>query len=288
MIESLPVLKQKEHAHQPYSPPPPLTIFSPKRLACGAAPRVLGTFLGSTLLALPLVVAATGEGPPESASFMDFVRVPAGSFLMGSPRDEEGHHPNESQHARSVDEFWLGKHEVTQGQWEAVMGANPSDFAACGRDCPVERVSWEDVQEFIGKLNEREDGYEYRLPTEAEWEYAARAAANGSRYGQLDEIAWWSGNSDERTHPVGGKAANAWGLHDMFGNVAEWTADWYQSYPDAERAFDRTGSSRVHRGGSWTSIAPYLRFADRSIETLDSRGNAIGFRLVRTEVEPVD
>ena len=272
----------------PFPPPPPLSIFLPKRLACDAASRLLGTFLGSTVLALPLVAAAAGESPPESAAFMDFARVPAGSFLMGSPRDEEGHHPNESQHARSVDEFWLGKYEVTQGQWEAVMGANPSDFAACGPDCPVEGVSWEDVQDFIGKLNERGDGYDYRLPTEAEWEYAARAGASGARYGELDEIAWWSGNSDERTHPVGGKAANAWGLHDMLGNVAEWTADWYQSYPDAERAFDRTGSSRVHRGGSWTSIAPYLRFADRSIDTLESLGNAVGFRLVRTEVAPVD
>lgn len=263
-------------------PPPPLD-FAARQLTRGVSSQGLSALLGSTVLALPLVAALAAQSPPESASFMEFVRVPAGSFLMGSPRDEEGHHANESQHARSVGEFWLGKYEVTQGQWEAVMGANPADFADCGPDCPVEDVSWENIQEFIGKLNEREDGYEYRLPTEAEWEYAARAGATGPRYGELDGIAWWSRNSEGHTHPVGGKAANAWGLHDIFGNVAEWTADGYRSYPDAGRAFDRAGSARVHRGGSWGSLATYLRFADRSIDTLESRSNSIGFRLVRAE-----
>ena len=220
---------------------------------------------------------------------MEFVKASAGSFVMGSPQDEEGRDSNERQHGVRISQgFWIGKYEVTQGEWEAVMGTNPSRFTECGSQCPVERVSWNDVQKFIGRLNERESGsgYVYRLPTEAEWEYAARAGTTGARYGELDEVAWYSGNSDRETHPVGEKRANAWGLLDMLGNVWEWTADWYGGYPtgsvtDPEGPLG--GSDRVFRGGSWNSRAGGVRSAARSGIVPGYRGGWIGFRLVRTE-----
>ena len=223
------------------------------------------------------------EGVPAP---MEFVPIPAGSFLMGSPEDEQDRGSDETQHAVTISQgFWMGKYEVTQGQWEAVMGSNPSRYSQCGPRCPVEQVSWDDVQEFIARLNAREggSGYRYRLPTEAEWEYAARAGTSGARYGELDEIAWYAGNSGETIHPVGQKLANAWGLHDMLGNVWEWTADWYRSYPGADDEFDYSGSRRVFRGGGWSDGAWYVRSAYRSITSPGYRFNFIGFRLVRTE-----
>ena len=156
----------------------------------------------------------------------EFVWIPMGNFLMGSPEDEGGRYPEERQHEVRISEgFWMGKHEVTQGEWGAVMGTNPSHFSDCGPRCPVEGVSWVDTQEFMRRLNSREfgNGYVYRLPTEAEWEYGARTGAPGARYAELDAIAWYSANSGRRTHPVGQKQPNAWGLHDMLGNVWEWT-----------------------------------------------------------------
>ena len=220
---------------------------------------------------------------------MEFVKVSAGSFVMGSPQDEEGHGSDERQHEVRISQgFWIGKYEVTQGEWEAVMGTNPSQFTECGPQCPVEEVAWYDVQEFIGRLNERESGsgYVYRLPTEAEWEYAARAGTTGVRYGELDEVAWYSGNSDRKTHPVGEKRANAWGLHDMLGNVYEWTADWYGEYPSGAVTDPQgpdAGSYRVLRGGGWFSFARSVRSANRFHYSPGSRSNRVGFRLVRTE-----
>ena len=220
---------------------------------------------------------------------MEFVGVSAGSFVMGSPEDEAWRESDEVQHEVRISRgFWMGRYEVTQGEWEAVMGANPSWFDECGARCAVEGVSWDDVQEFIRRLNERESGsgYEYRLPTEAEWEYAARAGTTGARHGELDEIAWYSGNSGGTTHPVGQKGANAWGLHDMLGNVWEWTADWYGRYPSGAVTDPQgpdTGSYRVRRGGSWGSSARYVRSARRNASSPGYRHRNIGFRLVRTE-----
>ena len=225
----------------------------------------------------------------ETLDAMEFVRIPAGSFVMGSPEDEEGRQNNETQHEVTLSQgFWMGKHEVTQAEWEALMGSNPSLFNRCGSRCPVEQVSWEDVQEFIQKLNERESGkgYRYRLPTEAEWEYAARAGTTGARYGELDEIVWLK---RDRTYPVGQKRANAWGLHDMLGNVAEWTADWDGEYP-ASRVVDpqgpATGSYRVVPGSavlhSWKGRAEKLRSANRERSRPGHRYRYRGFRLVRT------
>ena len=220
---------------------------------------------------------------------MEFMWIEAGRFMMGSPEDEEGRFADELQHEVRISEgFWMGKYEVTQGEWEAVMGANPSDFKNCGPRCPVDSVSWIDAEEFIRRLNGRESGkgYRYQLPTEAEWEYAARAGTTGARYGVLDLIAWYGDNSGLETHPVGEKQANAWGLHDMLGNVYEWTADWSGGYPSSSVTDPHgpsTGSSRVARGGSWRTFAGYVRSARRYYGSPGSRGLIIGFRLVRTK-----
>ena len=220
---------------------------------------------------------------------MEFAWVPAGDFVMGSPSHEEYSYSDERQHEVRISQgFWMGKYEVTQGEWKAVMGSNPSEFENCGR-CPVEQVSWHDVQGFIKKLNARESGKgnRYRLPTEAEWEYAARAGTVGARHGELGAIAWYDGISGDRTHPVGEKRANGWGLHDMLGNVWEWTADWYgKEYPSGLVTDPRgpsTGSGRVHRGGGWTRNAANVRSAYRDYASAGYRGSGIGFRLVRTE-----
>ena len=220
---------------------------------------------------------------------MEFVRIPAGCFLMGSPKDEEDRYANERQHEVRISKgFWLGKYEVTQREWKAVMGGNPSCFKKCGSESPVEWVSWWDTRKFIEKLNERESGsgYVYRLPTEAEWEYAARAGTVGPRYGELDSIAWYGANSGGRTHPVGQKQANEWGLHDMLGNVWEWTFDWYGRYPSGsvtDPEGPESGSYLVMRGNSWDDGAGFVRFASRHSQSPDFRYYNTGFRLVRTE-----
>ncbi len=220
---------------------------------------------------------------------MEFVWIPEGTFLMGSPMHEVGRFLNERQHEVRISEgFWIGKYEVTQGEWVAVMGTTPSAFSDCGMRCPVESVSWDDTQEFIWKLNSREsgNGYVNRLPTEAEWEYAARAGTPGARYGELGAIAWYLANSGSRTHPVGQKRPNAWGLHDMLGNVWEWTGDWYGEYPSgpvADPKGPESGAARVGRGGSWDRNARLVRSAVRDYNSPGDRGNYFGFRLVRTE-----
>ncbi|GHU48587.1 hypothetical protein AGMMS50289_25360 [Betaproteobacteria bacterium] len=185
----------------------------------------------------------------------------------------------------------LGKYEVTQGEWEAVMGSNPSKFN--GRSNPVEQVSWDDVQTFIQRLNAKEGTRKYRLPTEAEWEYAARAGTKstysfGDDAGQLGAYAWYHDNSGNQTHPVGQKKPNPWGLYDMHGNVLEWVNDWYdESYYSRSASNDPAGPSsgrlRVLRGGSWLGSAGFLRSAYRINHfTPDNRYGIIGFRLARS------
>ncbi|MBF0452838.1 MAG: formylglycine-generating enzyme family protein, partial [Candidatus Magnetomorum sp.] len=187
--------------------------------------------------------------------------------------------------------------EVTQGQWKAVMGSNPSSFSSCGDTCPVDNVSWNDIQEFIQKLNEKEGIDKYRLPTEAEWEYAARAGspsafANGgiSQTGceidsNLNLMGWYCGNASSKTHPVAQKSANAWGLYDMHGNVWEWCQDWYGSYPTSgvdDPMGPSTGSNRVVRGGNWGGGARSCRSAQRGNDGPGARSGGCGCRLLRT------
>jgi formylglycine-generating enzyme required for sulfatase activity len=198
--------------------------------------------------------------------------IPAGRFTMGSPSSEEGRYSDEVEHEVVLSRgFFLAETECTQEQWEAVMGRNPSRFK--GTDRPVEQVSWEEVVEFCRRLtlNQRQEGIlpeggEWRLPTEAEWEYAARAGTTGAWHGELDAIAWYDDNSCCETHAVKGKQPNAWGLFDMIGNVWEWCADWYGEYPTGS-VTDPTGPSsrhfRVLRGGSWLDVAKESRPARR-------------------------
>ena len=228
---------------------------------------------------------------------MTFVPIPAGQFKMGSPASELGRADNEVQHDVILTKsFFMQTTEVTQGQWIEIMGENPSNFKSCGNDCPVEQVSWDDIQGFITKLNQKEGVNTYRLPTEAEWEYAARAGTSSALYNgnitvtdcsmdsNLDKIAWYCGNADNKTHPVGQKQPNAWGLYDMSGNVWEWCQDWYGDYPSGtvtDPIGAATGSCRVLRGSSYGSGARYCRVAYRYWKSPGRRSSLYGFRLGR-------
>ena len=282
-----------------------------------------GTVAGWTILFLAGSLTAQEEASTPyhwtNSLGMEFVRVPAGEFRMGSERGFADDDEKPVTRVKITRSFFLGKYEVTQGQWEAVMGSNPSDFKNCGRDCPVESVSWDDVQRFVSKLNGMEGRARYRLPTEAEWEYAARAgtwtdtpAGDLDLLGQnnvpmLDTIAWYGGNSGVRyeggvdcsdwnetqylstrcgTHPVGKKAANDFGLHDMLGNVWEWVEDRYGEYPGGSLTDPEgpaTGSLRVRRGGGWSHDALGSRSAYRAGVAPGNRYHYLGFRLLRVE-----
>ena len=188
-----------------------------------------------------------------------FVWIPPGTFVMGSPLSEAERNPDEIQHTVTLTQgFWMSDHEITQSEYRAVMGSNPSYWK--GESLPVEQVSWNDAALYCQKLTERERAagritqqQAYRLPTEAEWEYAARSGTAGARYGQLDAIAWYNLNAGGQNQPVKGKQPNAWGLHDMLGNVWEWCSDWYGTYPTGSLinpTGPSLGTSRVRRGGS--------------------------------------
>jgi formylglycine-generating enzyme required for sulfatase activity len=201
---------------------------------------------------------------------MAFVWIPAGEFQMGSDEGQDDEKPVHT--VRISRPFALGQHPVTQVQWEAVMGSNPSRFPG-DPNRPVENVSWDEVQQFIQKLQAREPEMVYRLPTEAEWEYAVRAGSIGAycfgdNAAQLQRYAWYHVNAGGSTHPVGQLLANAWGLYDMHGNVWEWVQDWYGPYATAT-AVDpigpaAAGSVRLMRGGGWSSGASNCRSTYRS------------------------
>ena len=226
----------------------------------------------------------------EKQHEIEMVYVRGGSFMMGCTPEQGSDCFNDEKpaHQTTVSNFFIGKYEVTQAQWKAVMGAddNPSNFK--GDNLPVEQVSWNDVQEFIGKLNYITGG-NYRLPTEAEWEYAARSGGQWRRYkysgrGEIGEVAWYSVNSGDTTHPVGTKRANDLGIHDMSGNVYEWVSDWYGSYDVGSQTNPQgpaSGSSRVIRGGCWNYTARVARVSFRSYGDPDRQGGNLGFRLAR-------
>ena len=216
----------------------------------------------------------------------NMVRVEGGTFTMGATA-EQGIYANVSEkptHQVTLSTYYIGKYEVTQAEWKAVMGTNPSKHK--GDNLPVENVNWYDCQEFIRKLNEL-TGKQFRLPTEAEWEYAARGGKRsyGAKYaggGDIDNVAWYRGNNNSTTHPVGLKRANELGLYDMTGNVWEWCQDWFGYYSSASQTNPRgpaTGDCRVLRGGSWCMDARFCRLSFRSYGDPDFRGDYNGLRL---------
>ncbi len=232
------------------------------------------------------------EAPKTSINSvgMKFVLIPSGEFTMGSPASEKDRDSDETQHKVKITKpFYMQTTEVTQAQWKAVMGNNPSHFK--GDNLPVEQVSWDDVQEFLKKLSAKE-GAKYRLPTEAEWEYACRGGSTtrfcfGDDESKLGEYAWYGANSDSKTHPVEMKKPNAWGLYDMHGNVCEWCSDWYdKDYYSKSPANDpqgpASGSHRVLRGGCWGDIAGVCRSAFRRWNWPADRDYGIGFRVSRS------
>jgi formylglycine-generating enzyme required for sulfatase activity len=220
---------------------------------------------------------------------MTFCWCPAGDFTMGSPVTEEDRLFWEDQVNVTLSKgFWMAKTEVTQKQWESLMGSNPSEFE--GDDLPVDSVRWDDAQKFLVKLNERlgnEDGGSMGLPTEAQWEYACRAGETDAYSGgTIDEVAWYDDNSGYKTHAVSTKKANAWGLHDMHGNVCEWCQDWYDS--ELSGGIDpkgpASGAGWVLRGGGWNYSAGYCRAADRLYSPPSYTNGSNGFRVARSSV----
>ena len=245
------------------------------------------------------VAQAAVESPSSSASLsgassnkktytvkgvsFTMLRVDGGTFQMGS---NDGEYDEKPVHSVTLNSYQIGQTEVTQALWKAVMGNNPSWFK--GDDLPVERVSWNDCQDFIAKLNQM-TGEAFRLPTEAEWEFAAKGGnkGNGATYSGSDnlyDVAWYASNSSSKTHAVGTKAPNELGIYDMSGNVQEWCHDRYVSYANEERAKtagQASGSGRVYRGGSWLDNAMFCRTANRSLNAPSFTHSNLGLRLAR-------
>lgn len=280
---------------------------------CFRSPLPIAPLLGRHLLAVGLAVARAVAGVHGAEldfevvthDQIEFVRIPAGSFVMGTTEAQRSHLLDSKAwsrfeecelpaHAVTISRpFLLSKCEITQRQWKLVVGQNPSAFK--GDNLPVEMVSWEDVQGYLRKLNDHSKA-KYRLPTEAEWEYCCRAGStNLFGLGPGEEAvarehlacyAWYRAVADNKTHRVGEKKPNAWGLHDMHGNLWEWCQDYYASAfyltsPSADPLNRETAPERVLRGGSWFLDWPNLRAAYRSGNLPELRSQYVGFRLVR-------
>ena len=229
--------------------------------------------------------SATGLSAELNKLINNMVYVSDGTFIMGGD-DSSDQMPT---HSVTLSSYYICKYEVTQALWRAVMGSNPSNFK--GDNLPVENVSWDDCQTFINRLNNY-TGRNFRLPTEAEWEFAARGGNYSRHYkysgsNDIDDVAWYIDNSNKRPHPVGTKQANELGLYDMSGNVGEWCSDWdgsYSSYSQTNPTGPNSGSFRVHRGGFWRYNARYCRTPERSSKTPDYCVNYIGLRLVLSKL----
>jgi formylglycine-generating enzyme required for sulfatase activity len=256
---------------------------------------ILTGLLGGVGAFAPAADAPRASEATENSVGMKLALIPEGEFDMGSPADEKGRQYDETQHKVQITKaFRIGVTEVTQKQWQTVMGAPRGQFP--GEDRPVEKVSWKEAAAFCQKLSETESAKAgkpvvYRLPTEAEWEYACRAGSKApfAGTGNEDDMAWYSDNSEEQTHPVAQKKPNACGLFDMHGNVAEWCADYYQPEYDLKQTADpkgpAEGKERVGRGGAWDGCARRARCAARTTGRESYQQATVGFRVVM-EVEP--
>ncbi len=249
-----------------------------------AANQLLGTILNTFQL------KSEPEVWKDTTTGMEFIYLEGSCFEMGcqTASSEECPPFSEPSHTVCLDDFWISKYETTQGQWEAVMGSNPAAFGGCGNDCPIEMVSWDDVHEFIKNLNDKTDE-EFRLPTEAEWEFACRSGGKNLRFSGTEASpaysAWFSFNSGGSTHPVGKKSPNKLGIYDMSGNVWEWCADGfmetaYQNLPEKNPILGQ-GATRVIRGGAWDYSATELACSFRADRPPQRRTRNIGFRLVK-------
>ena len=229
--------------------------------------------------------------PVKDGICIEMVKVEGGTFMMGATSEMKNPNSNEKpvHQVTLTNDYYMGKYEVTQALWQAVMGSNPSEYK--GDNLPVETVSWNDCQKFISKLNSL-TGRMFRLPTEAEWEYAARGGKESRGYqysgsSNISDVAWYDENSGSKTHPVGTKQANELGIYDMTGNVWEWCSDWYSSYSSSSQTNPTgsdSGSARVSRGGGWNCNASYCRLSVRFYYTPpDFLGYNLGLRLALSE-----
>lgn len=257
----------------------------------GLFPALLTVLLICSVALTGCPPGALRAGATRTFDGIKFQWCPPGTFAMGSPNGEEGHDTDEALHEVTLSEgFWLSTYEITQAQWEDVMGTNPSLYS--GADKPVEMVSWDDVHDFLVVLNASSASGVYRLPTEAEWEYAYRAETttrffwgNDPNESKIGNYSWYDGNSGSSTRKVGQKLPNPWGLHDIAGNVSEWCEDTIGDYPAGpvtDPQGPSPGNAKVLRGGYWDSDPSYHRAADRDNYFSDERQGYIGFRLVRT------
>ncbi len=272
-------IPQQAQPQQPVAQPQPVSSMASSSTS-GASSNMVGSSTSGSVITIPV----------KDGISIEMVKVEAGSFNMGATPEMQNPDEDEKPVHRVTltNNYYIGKYEVTQALWQAVMGSNPSHFK--GDDLPVEQVSWNDCQDFISKLNAM-TGKRFRLPSEAEWEYAARGGKKSRGYqysgsNTLGDVAWYEGNSGSKTHAVGTKQPNELGIYDMTGNVYEWCQDWYGSYsssPQTNPIGAVSGSSRVDRGGSWFFTAKHCRSSYRFNLTPGYRLNFLGLRLVLSE-----
>jgi formylglycine-generating enzyme required for sulfatase activity len=242
----------------------------------GADAALISTLRGLAPVVIDRV-PQPGQAKLNGKDGQHYVWIPPGSFQMGcSPGDAECYDDEKPAHSVSITKgFWMGQTPVTQAAYERVKGTNPSHFK--GENLPVEQVSWDEAKSYCEAAG-------MRLPTEAEWEYAARAGNGNARYGDLDSIAWYGNNSGNQTRLVGAKEANSWNLYDILGNVWQWTEDWYEAYDGQRESSDPagppSGQNRVLRGGSWSDIPQFVRVSVRNRYGPGGRYNFIGVRCV--------